>query len=181
MKFFLEQRTHLLLTMAMFCSTASQACYANQASQTSVRTYRLVGWQNQLTAANPNLGNFYWEPQYKRIINTTRTTLKGATEAPRIVPSRTSHYVKPIHVMMPGADSASYLTNSNLTSNSILRSDSATTGRLSVSGRASNTSIMSYQNTEFSNKPFCNQSTAASYTTKESVFGVVRNGARLIR
>lgn len=181
MKFFLEQRTHLLLSMAMFCSTANQACYANQASQTSVRTYRLVGWQNQLTAANPNLGNFYWEPQYKRIINTTRTTLKGATEAPPLVPSRTSHYVRPVHVIMPGFDSALVRANSNLISNSTTRANFAVSGGSNVSGRASNTGVMSYQNSEFSSTPLCNHSAVVSYTAKESVFGVVKNGARPIR
>ncbi len=108
MKLF-SSRIHLLLVLPMLCTTANLKCLANPGdlithrtvTHSTISTYRVTGWQNQLTGATPNLHNYYWEPMTKRIINTTKTTSKGATAAPLIVPNRSSQYVKPIHARMP--------------------------------------------------------------------------------
>jgi len=65
----------------------AQASHGNNATQTTVKTYRVSGWQNPLVESSPNLGNYYWEPMTKRVINTTRHTGKQATVAalPKVV------------------------------------------------------------------------------------------------
>lgn len=171
----LTTKSNLFLTLSILCTTANQACFASRGDliahtvpqQTTVRTYRVVGWQNELTAANPNLGNYYWEPLTKRIINTTRTTSKGATAAPAIVPGNSAHYQKPIHAALPVNSNVQLQTNANLTSP---RSEDAVLG-----ARMSMQPVLTYQNTRRSR---CSDQTAvASYTTKESVFGVVKSNS----
>ncbi len=52
-------RPYLLLTLSILYSNANQACFASRGDliahtvpqQQTVRTYRVVGWQNELTAA----------------------------------------------------------------------------------------------------------------------------------
>jgi len=111
MKFFSSRINHLLLVLPMLCITTHQKCLANPGdlishtapkttTHSTITTYRVAGWQNQLTSVTPNLGNYYWEPMTKRIINTTRTTSKGATAAPPII-TRGPQYVKPNYVPMP--------------------------------------------------------------------------------
>ena len=178
----LTSESNILLTLSvLFCTTANQACFASRgdliahtvSQQTTVRTYRVVGWQNELTAANPNLGNFYWEPMTKRIINTTKTTSKGATAAPAIVSNRTSHYQKPLHVALPVNIDVQLQTNAVVNSSRPVCT--------SAGAREPMQPVLTYQsNRKWSRSS--DQTTVASFTAKESVYGVVKsNSTRSIR
>ncbi len=176
MKFVITKSNLLLLTLSLLCATANQACFASRgdliahtvSQQTTVRTYRVVGWQNALTAANPNLGNFYWEPLTKRIINTTKTTSKGATAAPAIVLDKTSHYSKLNHAALP-------------TTNVALQTDVAYNQSRSSSGRVAQRinmpPVLTYQNQPDSSQRNSTLSTVASFSSRESVFGVLKTNS----
>ncbi|CAN5740585.1 hypothetical protein BH10CYA1_BH10CYA1_34760 [soil metagenome] len=163
-------RPHVLLTLSILCTNANQACFASRGDliartvpqQSSVRTYRVVGWQNELTAANPNLGNFYWEPLTKRIINTTKTTSKGATAAPAIVPNRSAHYQKPIHAARPVTNSVQLHTDAVLPHSA----------NLPTAQHISMQPVLVYQSP--SSQRQSDLTTVASFTSKESVYGVVK-------
>jgi hypothetical protein len=171
-------RPYLVLTLSILCTNANQACFASRGDlithtvpqQSVVHTYRVVGWQNELTAANPNLGNFYWEPLTKRIINTTNTTSKGATAAPAIISNRSAHYQKPLHAALP------------VTSNVQLQTDSVVNQSCSASVKSSHHTgmqpVLTYQNnSSWSSKRQPDLTTVASYTTKESVYGVLKTNS----
>ena len=170
-------KTHLLLSLSVLWTTAAnQACFASRGDiiahtvpQTTVRTYRVAGWQNQLTAANPNLANYYWEPLTKRIINITGTTSKGATAAPLIIPDRTSHYVKPNHASLSVNNTAQLKTNAVELSHST-----------SLQGHCLKmpTVLTYHQNGQsWSHKGQPDLTTVATCTSRESVYGVVKAGS----
>lgn len=71
---------------------------------TTIGFYSDTGWQNQLTGATPNLHNYYWTPITHRIVNTTRTTERGATKAVSLIPRDVRHYTKPTHAPLPYID-----------------------------------------------------------------------------
>jgi hypothetical protein len=176
MKFF-SSRSYLLLVLPMLCSAANQECYANPGdlishnvshtvTHSTVSTYRVAGWQNSLTGATPNLGNYYWEPMTKRVINTTRTTSKGATEAPTIV-NRGPQYVKPTHARLP-------VVNHPQPQIAVADSLPLTSTNLSYSTAAQ--PVLSYQNTSlnWSSKRRPEATATATTSTKESVYGVLK-------
>lgn len=174
MKFLAIRPNLLLLTLSILCTSANQACFASRGDliahtvvpQSTVRTYRVVGWQNELTAANPNLGNYYWEPMTKRIINTTKTTSKGATAAPAIVVNRTSHYQKPTHAALPASDVVQLQTNVvfNPSRSKCMAGDTHAITQTVLT-------YQSYPNSSRSSGP----TTAASFAAKESVYGVLKS------
>ncbi len=173
MKLF-SSRIHLLLVFPMLCATANLKCLANPGdiithhtvTHSTVSTYRVTGWQNQLTGATPNLHNYYWEPMTKRIINTTKTTSKGAIAAPTIVPNRSSQYVKPIHSRMPVV---------NRPQPQIAVAE-ALPPRTSTSATYSAAPVLSYSDTSLSwtsrRRPETTATSASA--TRESVYGVLK-------
>ena len=176
MKLLTSESNILLILSVLLCTTANQACFASRgdliahtvSQQTTVRTYRVVGWQNELTAANPNLGNFYWEPLTKRIINTTRTTSKGATAAPAIVLDKTAHYSKPNHAALP-------ITNVALQTDLAYNQPRSSSGR--VAQRTNMLPVLTYQNQPDSYQKNSTLSTVASFSSRESVYGVLKTNS----
>jgi hypothetical protein len=201
---FFTRTTHLMAALSIVGATANQACFASRgdlishtvsqtststASQpvasrtvthTNVQTYRIVGWQNQLTEANPNLGNFYWEPQWKRVVNTTKTTSKGATAAPPIVPNQAARYVRPIHAAAPVAVENAYQYPASGSGDGRIQTD--VNARLRCvpgsSSRPGSSPVLTYHNAMHKLPELA---TAPSICTKESVYGVVKSGASIMR
>lgn len=178
MKFF-SSRSNLLLVLPMLCSAANQECYANPGdlishnvshtvTHSTVSTYRVTGWQNSLTGATPNLGNYYWEPMTKRVINTTRTTSKGATAAPTIV-NREPQYIKPTHARLP-------VVNHPQPQPQIAVANSLPLPSTSLSYSTATQPVLSYQGTSlnWSSKRRPETTATATTATKESVYGVLK-------
>ncbi len=157
----------LLLVLPIISTTANLQCIAkpgdlisHTTTHSTVSTYTVTGWQNQLTGATPNLKNYYWTPMTKRIINTTQTTTRGATTAPTIIPDRTAHYVKPIHAQMPSVNHAQAVTaeTSLRISNTIFTTSTATRLVLLYSNPSPATNV---------------RTTSTALAAKESVCGVL--------
>lgn len=139
-------------------------------THSTVTTYRVSGWQNQLTSVTPNLGNYYWEPMTKRIINTTRTTSKGATAAPPIV-TRGPQYVKPNHVNLPVVDRPQPLAA--VAQGLPPRVPSTST---SLTYRTNAQPVLSYQDTSlaWSSRKRTESAATGMMGSRESVYGVLK-------
>jgi hypothetical protein len=179
----LGSRRHLLLVLPIICAASQQQCFANPGDlithttrptttvHTTVSTYRVSGWQNELTTITPNLGNYYWEPMTKRMVNTTRTTSRGATAAPPIV-TKGPQYVKPNFAPLP---TVSHPQPRMAIAQALPTAVSRTSTSLSYSTTPQ--PVLSYQNnTSLSwssgKKP---QATAAvTMGSRESVYGVLK-------
>lgn len=182
MKFFSSRVHHLLLVLPMLLTAAQQKCLANPGDlithtapkttvQSTVTTYRVAGWQNGLTSVTPNLGNYYWEPMTKRVINTTRTTSKGATAAPPII-TKGPQYVKPNYLPMPVVNHP----QPKMAIAQALPVQMPPRTSTSLSYSTATQPVLSYQNTSLSwsskKRP---EATATAITgSRESVFGVLK-------
>ena len=172
----LVSKTQLVLTLSiLWTASANQACFATRGDiiahnvpQATVHTYRVSGWQNQLTSANPNLGNYYWEPLTRRIINTTGTTSRGATAAPPILANRTSRYVKPMHVALP-------INNAALLQTNAVELPCSSSGPSQCAKTHTTLTTLTYRNSKsWSDMGQPDLTTVSSYSAKESVYGVVK-------
>lgn len=100
--------TASILAIAFNLPGLSQA--ANAQSENEMRpgvryttgSYRIEGWQNNLTKSDHNLARWNWSPivGYTQSV-ASRPTGKGATAAPTIIPQRESFYIKPRHIPNP--------------------------------------------------------------------------------
>ena len=177
MKFF-SSRIHLLLALPMLCTTANLQCHAAPGdiirhqqvtvTHSTVSTYRVAGWQNQLTGATPNLGNYYWEPITKRVINTTKTTSRGATAAPTIIPNRGAQYVRPLCThALPMVNHPQPL---------MAVAEALPHTSTSATYTTATQPVLSYSNTSLSwssRRPTESAATSAS-ATRESVYGILK-------
>lgn len=184
MKFFSSRVHHLLLVLPMLCTTAQQKCLANPGDlithtppkstiHSTVSTYRVTGWQNELTSVTPNLGNYYWEPMTKRIINTTRTTSKGATAAPPII-TKGPQYIKPNYLPMPVVNHP----QPKMAIAQALPTQMPPRTSTSLSYSTATQPVLSYQNTNtslsWSSKKRPEATAAAVTSSRESVYGVLK-------
>ncbi len=89
-----------------FCAVASAAPAMAQGISyevtEQVTTNRITGWERGLTARDPNLKNWHWEPintsnhivDVKKIVDPANPNATISKYAP-------PHYVKPVHVALP--------------------------------------------------------------------------------
>lgn len=162
---------HLILLSSIF-AVATQSSIAKRGdmithtaaqpnlAHTTVKTYRITGWQNQLTAASPNLMNYYWEPMYRRVVNTTNTTLKGAQAAPPVSVSKGGNYIKPNHV--------DFAVSSNLVP-AINASEQHGSARKAPTVSAP-PAVYSYKDCD----EFASRKSTAAVAHKESVYGIIK-------
>ena len=178
----LSNRVYLLLVLPVICSVAQQKCLANPGDlithtsrptttvHSTVTTYRVAGWQHELTSVTPNLGNYYWEPMTKRVCNTTRTTSKGATAAPPII-TRGPQYIKPNFVPLPAVSHPQPKI-------AVAQALPPTAARTSTSLTYSTATqpALSYQNTSLSWSSTKRPEATAAVTlgSRESVYGVLK-------
>jgi hypothetical protein len=176
-----SSRIHLLLVLPILCTTANLKCIANPGdlithttTHSTVSKYYVTGWQNKLTSATPNLHNYYWEPMTKRVINTTRTTSRGAICASPIVPNRSSRHVSAVHVPLPVVNQGTVAEALPQTSTKLTYSTTTAP-------------VLSYSNTSlklFSNRGAKTDSPAAparqeSSSVQASVYGVLKTARSL--
>lgn len=178
----LSNRVYLLLVLPLINSAAPQKCHANPGDlithtsrptttvHTTVTSYRVAGWQHELTSVTPNLGNYYWEPMTKRICNTTRTTSKGATAAPPIV-SKGPQYIRPNFVPLPAVSHPQPKV-------AVAQALPPTAARTSTSltYNTATQPALSYQNTSlsWSSAKRSDATAASALGSRESVYGVLK-------
>lgn len=136
----------------------------------TVTTYRVAGWQDQLTQVTPNLGNYYWEPITKRLINTTKTTQRGATTAPPIAIHRSTQYINPVHAPLPTVPHPQALA-------AVPDKLPTNTTSVSLKYKATTQPTLTYQDTSLKwnrSKPNETVSDSSSFSTRESVYGVLK-------
>ncbi len=179
----LSNRTQLLLVLPIISATAQQKCFANPGDlithtsrptttvHTTVSTYRVAGWQNELTSVTPNLNNYYWEPMTKRICNTTRTTSKGAVAAPPII-TKGPQYVKPNFVPLPAVSHP----QPKMAIAQALPAPATPHTSTSLSYSSATQPTLSYQNTSlsWSSSKHSQAVGASGFGSRESVYGVLK-------
>lgn len=181
MKLF-SSRTHLLLVFPLLYTASQHPCFANPGDlighrtppqttvHSTVTTYRVSGWQNELTSVTPNLGNYYWEPMTKRIVNTTKTTSRGATAAPPII-TKGPQYIKPNFAPMPVVN---HPQPRMAIAQAMLVPETRTSTSLSY--RTGTQPVLSYKDTSlsWSSNKRPQATAAANLGSRESVYGVLK-------
>lgn len=170
---FLNGTNAVFLVLSMFGSTTNVSCYAapgdiitHSTVRSSTGTYRVAGWQHELVQGAPNLQNYYWEPLTKRIVNTTRTTSRQATDAPNIAYKKIAHrYVNPIHLRLPLPNRSQPESEKDN-----LHNDASTR----VNWRADVQPILSYS-TDLNWQSAHHLAETTSSAAKESVYGVLKS------
>ncbi|HEY9784862.1 MAG TPA: hypothetical protein V6D17_05625 [Candidatus Obscuribacterales bacterium] len=109
--------------------------------------YSVSGWERDLVKADPNLGNFYWNPitKYTQSKGSRRTSRQTVHVSPQEFRSR---YMKPIHTQLPTASkgASGTLASSSVSANLKYKRQQGESA-LQGSGSSENVSaVLSYGN-----------------------------------
>lgn len=96
----------IVSSFAIFIAPASAQGIHYEVTETE-SSGRVYGWEHELTDRDPNLSHWHWEPigAHSHQRNVRRIVDPNATASAKPLEIVRSHYIKPIHVPLPGTGS----------------------------------------------------------------------------